>query len=108
VSQVSAVLRRGPGRYFHWCPGCESMHPLPDSWSFNGDVHKPTFTPSFLQTGSGVGKNRTCHYILTDGVLNFCGDSTHALAGQSVPMPPVPPEHATEWGLQDAVGGERP
>ena len=28
MSQVSAKMRRGVGRYFHWCPGCQKMHPL--------------------------------------------------------------------------------
>jgi len=102
VSQVSSKLRRGETQYFHWCPGCNEMHPLPDGWSFNGDLERPTFSPSFSQTstryesyteaGIGVGERTkfVCHYILTNGVLNFCGDSMHVLAGQSVPLPPLP------------------
>lgn len=89
MNQVSSKLRRAPGRYFHWCPGCEHMHPLPDQgWTFNGDLERPTFSPSFKQHLRG---NAVCHYILTDGVLNFCNDSHHALAGKSVPLPVLPP-----------------
>lgn len=88
--QVSAKLRRGEGRYFHWCPGCNAMHQLPDRWTFDGNLGRPTFTPSFLHDGSRP--ERRCHYILTAGILNFCGDCHHALKGQSVPLPDLPPE----------------
>jgi hypothetical protein len=37
---------------------------------------------------------KICHYILTDGVLDFCADSTHALRGK-VPLPPLPPPYDT-------------
>ena len=109
MNQVSSKLRRAEGAYVHWCPGCREMHRLPDSWTFNGDLESPTFTPSFrhsgMQTvnaadGSWTGEwvrdanGKTvpfvCHYILTAGVLNFCADSTHALAGQSIQLPPLP------------------
>ena len=70
------------------------MHPLPDSWTFNGNLEQPTFFPSFRQH---LGDGGICHYILTDGVLNFFGDSSHTLANQSVPLPPLPAH------LQDPV-----
>ena len=69
------------------------MHPLPDSWSFDGDLEKPTFKPSFRHTGySSHGERRTCHYMLTAGILEFLSDSTHALAGKSLPLQAIP-----EW-----------
>lgn len=84
------------------------MHRLPDSWKFDGNLESPTFSPSFKHTGmqtvkvdgkwtgewvrdaAGKPVPNVCHYILTAGVLNFCGDSTHALAGKSVPLPSLP------------------
>jgi hypothetical protein len=84
------------------------MHRLPDSWTFNGNVEKPTFTPSFKHSGiktvqvdgkwtgewhrdaQGKPLDFVCHYILTDGVLHFCGDCSHAMAGQQVPLPELP------------------
>lgn len=87
MSKVSPYLRRGEGRYFHWCPGCEMMHPLPDTWTFNGNVDKPTFSPSFKQT---IGQGEICHYILIDGVLNYCNDCWHPLSGKSIPLPELP------------------
>ena len=89
MSQVSAKMRRGVGRYFHWCPGCQKMHPLPDGWKFDGNLDAPTFTPSFKHDWAD---GNICHYILTSGILHFCGDSTHGLRGQSVPMPDLPVE----------------
>jgi hypothetical protein len=108
MSQSSRYLHREQGRYQHWCPACEEMHHLPDSWSFNGNVDKPTFTPSFLNRGlrrtfvngqwvgdwirdsDGNPIPFICHYILTDGTLNYCGDCTHAMAGKSMPLPELP------------------
>lgn len=86
-SQVSSKLRRAEGRYIHWCPGCENLHPLPDSWTFNGDLERPTFTPSFRQH---LGDGTVCHYFVTDGKIHFCGDSHHGLAGKIVPLPDLP------------------
>jgi len=90
------------------------MHRLPDGWTFvNGDLNKPTFTPSFMHTGLmrnkdengkwiGEGKNawlydaqgnpikEVCHYILTNGILHYCADCTHDMRGMSVPLPELP------------------
>lgn len=83
------VLRRAAeeGGYFHWCPACEGLHRLPDTWTFDGNLERPSFQPSFHHRR---GNGRVCHYVLTAGVLHFQADCTHALAGQSVPLPPIP------------------
>lgn len=97
--------------YSFRCPGCESFerkHLIPRhtiwvkqvrgsgphaTWDFNGDLEKPTFSPS-------IGCHRNwwnpeterydddlyCHSYLRDGVLEFLPDSTHKLAGQKVPL----------------------
>jgi hypothetical protein len=78
---------------------CEELHPLPDGWTFNGDVERPTFTPSFkhewdqgpLDPRRKPG-HHICHYVVTDGRVAYCGDCTHALAGQTIDMPPLPEE----------------
>lgn len=108
MSQVSSKLRHYRGGYAHWCPGCEEMHTLPDSWTFNGNLESPTFTPSFKHEGlkrvfvngnwtgewkrDGAGNTIPfiCHYHVTAGELNFTSDSTHGLAAKKVPMPPLP------------------
>jgi len=108
MGQVNKILRRIQGGYAHYCPGCEEMHRLPDGWSFDGNLNSPSFTPSFRHEGvqrvivSGLWTGEwkrdangntipyICHYVLTAGVLNFCGDCTHALVGKSVPIPDLP------------------
>lgn len=106
MSQVSAKLRRVDGYYVHFCPGCLEKHLLPDKgWKFNGDLDSPGFTPSFLHTftrfesyddrGVGIGPRikRICHYILTDGQLQFQPDCWHDLKSLTVPLPDLPMEH---------------
>lgn len=111
MGQVSAKLRRGAAGYFHWCPGCEELHQLPDRWRFDGNLEGPTFHPSFKHSGmqtekvDGVWTGAwvrdaegepvpfVCHYNLLGGKLMFCDDSTHALRGQTVPLPDLPEHH---------------
>lgn len=108
MSQVSSKLRRVDDGYAHWCPACEEMHPLPDTWTFDGNLEEPTFTPSFKHSGvkktivagkwtGGWDRDAdgntipfVCHYVLTAGVLNFCNDCTHALVNAKVPLPVLP------------------
>lgn len=33
-----------------------------------------------------VPHRKVCHVIVTNGILNYCGDSTHEFAGKSIPM----------------------
>lgn len=99
-----------------WCPACDSAHSIRhgvDGWTWNGNAEKPTFTPSILvrnghyaphyEAGDACwcsfnaeqvanGKEPTtygcaiCHSFVKDGLIEFCGDSTHALAGQTAPL----------------------
>lgn len=55
-------------------------------WSFNGDYDRPTFQPSILVEGSMRDGPNRCHSFVTDGQIQFLGDCTHALAGQTVPL----------------------
>lgn len=99
-----------PGVYMHWCPGCcrahmfntsSTDHPKGAKWDYNGDFHKPTFSPSMkISWGPYVDDDcpsdneppGCCHYFLTNGQLQFLGDCTHAMAGQTVPLPDFPME----------------
>ncbi len=100
------------------CPGClysngkPSQHVIPlavlpngqremsphiswkDRWTFNGDFEMPTFSPS-LNTwyggSDGVPLHR-CHSFIRDGRIQFLGDCTHALAGQTVDLPDIEQE----------------
>lgn len=73
-----------------WCPGCENTHIVPvegpKSWTWNKSIAKPTLTPSIALTW---GDERRCHLFIRDGLLMFCRDSTHELAGLTTPMTPL-------------------
>ena len=107
--EVSGVLKRvdndwGKG-YEIFCPGCGYAHyfsiEMPQrsngaQWSFNGDFERPTFNPSLIVT---VNPDRdpefecprsVCHSFVRDGNWEFLSDSTHALAGKTVPVPAYP------------------
>lgn len=93
MAVLSAKLRTVSTGFVHWCPGCAETHVLPGDrgWTYAGmDGDKATASPSFKHTWSERREDRCCHYILTDGVLHYCSDSTHALAGQNVPLPIIP------------------
>jgi len=94
------------GGYGHWCPGCGYGHEInvePDrrgvKWLFDGNVSKPTFSPSInLKVNTpDMGKHyqsdypsRVCHYFIRQGMIQFLGDCTHSLKGQTVELPDIP------------------
>lgn len=94
------TVRRDDGSthgYRFDCPGCHEPHVVQTSgdhaWGFNGDVDKPTFSPSVLiqwrdHDGVAVAEHR-CHFFIRDGRIEFCSDSGHELAGQIVDLPDV-------------------
>jgi hypothetical protein len=110
MPQINDFFRTYGGEaVMFWCPGCESVHAVwirgPSAWGFNGSYEKPTFTPSILVTGREPhedGRERRCHTFITDGVIDFLGDCSHALAGQKRPMVPLPPEWRAEADPGDA------
>lgn len=110
--------KNGDGGFMFECPGCGQTHAVPvgsgsgPRWGFNGSLETPTFTPSILvqgghfSTGGREGKECwctfearfgrpapfkcvVCHSFVTDGKIQFLGDCTHALAGQTVPLTEV-------------------
>jgi hypothetical protein len=93
------------GIYYFFCPGCESGHGFNQKWSFNGNLERPTFSPSILVRGvepitdeehglimsGGYVEPRpfVCHSFVTDGKIQFLSDCTHKLAGQTMDLPDV-------------------
>lgn len=99
---------------FH-CPGCEGGHAVRVAgdhpvWGWNGSLDAPTFTPSILLRSGHYYTERpsetcwctynaehpedpapfrctVCHSFVTDGKIQFLGDCTHNLAGQTVELP---------------------
>ena len=78
------------------CPGCGMSHGIWTSkpnangaiWTFNGDMEKPTISPSIFGYAENDGRIFwCCHSIIRDGKIQFISDSTHKLAGQTVDLP---------------------
>lgn len=91
-----AKFRLATDNYVVWeCPGCGGGHGVPvnghDSgrgWQWNGSLDSPTLTPSVLVNVGGANPTvPICHTFITDGKIQFLGDCTHALAGQTVDVP---------------------
>lgn len=76
-----------------WCPACDGPHGVPTegpgAWTWNGDVERPTLAPS-LRVSAGPNGADVCHFFLRDGRIEYLGDSTHALAGQTIDVPDWP------------------
>lgn len=110
--KLSNVLRsaednRCGGRVLiFFCPACQMSHSIyvegdnskGPQWTFNGDVNKPTFSPSVKVSWSEPSDvecefddrtkdiNKVCHFFVRNGMIEFCGDCTHDLKNKSVPM----------------------
>ena len=91
---LSKKLRQStPDLLMHWCPACRARHGInintPNMqgavWQWDGNKESPTFGPSINIAGR-------CHYFIRGGQIEFCADSAHDLAGQTVPLPDWP-----EW-----------
>lgn len=117
MSQLSKKLRAGEGgALMFWCPGCKTSHAILHGegpgprWRWNGDAERPTFTPSVLARQGHYAYDaprdtcwctynqehpdqpspftcQSCHSFVTDGRIQFLGDCTHELAGQTVDLP---------------------
>lgn len=78
------------------CPGCDGYHLFFMSgdmtWEFNGNLEKPTFRPSLKNShdGNKYEPPFCCHLNLTDGVLQFHPDCTHANKGKFMDLPDYP------------------
>jgi hypothetical protein len=70
------------------CPGCKHDHTVPAKrWNFNNDIMKPTLNPSVRHFYTIEGKEiTTCHYFIRDGMIQYCSDCQHELAGMTVEM----------------------
>lgn len=85
---MKAFKLNGDNTYAITCLACGCGHML-KGWTFNGDLEKPTFSPSLLVTGYLNEKhpNGRCHSYITDGNINYLSDSTHEYAGQTIELP---------------------
>lgn len=77
-------------RFNFWCDGCQEVHSINNTWNFNNDFKKPTFSPSILV--QGTSKNSPtyfrCHSFIENGQIRYLDDCTHKLAGQTIDLKP--------------------
>lgn len=88
---VVVPIENRPGDYLFWCPGCKCGHGFRTQspgpvWSWDGNVIKPTVSPSIRTIGQ-----IQCHLFVKNGELQFCSDCEHPLAGKTVAMEPIDP-----------------
>jgi len=108
MENMNKYLRKtNTGLIMFWCPGCQCGHYVNDTGDLNDISGLPTIRPSILvkstndsdewekdengdfifENGKAKGSRKTvCHLFVTDGVIEYLPDSTHSLAGKSVPM----------------------
>lgn len=96
------VTPAGENTWKFWCPGCGSAHVVSDAWEVNVDT--ATISPSILvyavrklideelvgdalTAPENVYSTPRCHSFVTSGQIQFLGDCTHALVGQTVELP---------------------
>lgn len=107
VAAIRHATRYGTGECLGlslhlWCPGCQQLHSPTfrcsehggptEGPTWDGDPHaRPvTFEPSLLvQSGNADGPT-VCHSFVRAGRWQYLDDSTHALAGQTVDVEPLP------------------
>ncbi len=91
--------------YMFICPGCETGHRFvvkwgpkeiedmkrlgygTPTWTFNNNLEQPTFSPSLLYHKSE--SHPLCHSYVTNGKIQFLGDCSHKLVGQTVDLPDI-------------------
>lgn len=98
ISTVMARSDNPDGSFGLWfdCPGCKLHHCITigpgagPRWDWDGIFERPTFTPSVLVRYNWGPEQKAvvCHSFITRGQIQFLGDCTHELAGQTVDLPP--------------------
>lgn len=98
---AEVLERHGDAYLVFWCPGCLGGHsfhikPPEPTWQWDGNMESPTFNPSLLVRHHGnenaeprYREGQVCHLFVREGRIQYCTDSTHELAGQTVDMQPV-------------------
>lgn len=87
VKCLDPTAKNGQLQWMFKCPGCNKIHcfwtkGLQSNWEFNGNVEKPTVSPSILL----VGHDFRCHSFIKDGNIEFCDDCSHSMAGKTVEL----------------------
>jgi hypothetical protein len=90
TSLLPSVDERGrPRGWVFWCTACSVCHEILTNpalgtpvWTLEGDAQIPTVREPIVTQHAG----RTCVCTLREGWLCYEASSTHAMAGQAVPL----------------------
>lgn len=91
---MPTVIRCKAGQMVVRCKACHQHFIQTPRWSFNGDMEKPTFSPSVSETCNAEdhpsyrkeAATSRCHFTITNGMIQYHGDCTHDLKGQTLPL----------------------
>lgn len=95
IRPIDRIQPGADGYYEFACPGCHTNHSIPLikgsenqlGWGWNGSVDLPTISPSiFVNRGRSNPTKDQCHSFVRDGRIEFLGDCSHHLAGQTVTL----------------------
>lgn len=92
IALSKVLASSGEGSLTFFCKGCDAPHSINHNlgsspfWIFNGNLEKPTFTPSVLVSWHEGDAAKVCHSFVTDGRIQYLGDCTHNLAGKTVDL----------------------
>jgi hypothetical protein len=82
------------GNLYYWCEGCKECHGVPSQrWNWNGSLDRPTLSPSvrhYVTYTVGGAERTVCHYFIREGMIEYCGDCSHELKGQTRPLCEIP------------------
>jgi hypothetical protein len=99
--KIELIQEEGGAIAVFECPGCREPHgqhirpyanAIGASWLWNESLEAPTFAPSIVVRREYTDPFRppkVCHSFVQDGKIQFLGDCTHELAGQTVELPEV-------------------
>lgn len=92
MARITYVNRKEESKFVLFeCPGCCCSHGVPvegpRAWGFNGDMDRPTLTPSLLVQSVDETGPTVCHSFVRDGRIQYLGDCTHDMKGQTVDLP---------------------
>lgn len=96
-----------------YCLACQQRHVVGLGWQFNGNLDKPSFTPSvvvrlghyltgdattchcawsrrFPRQGPEPRPCVLCHSVITDGMITYTSDCSHAFKNRTIPLPELP------------------
>jgi hypothetical protein len=103
--KILRKLAKGDGSFYGhaiFCPACQMAHVIDHRWEFNGDMERPTFSPSLLRTGTMPltdaeadmvlrgekfePKPLICHSYIRDGKIQFLSDCSHEMKNMTVDL----------------------